>query len=90
MDSAVNAESNEEIELLHQQVDELKIQNTNYESAGKKDSLNLIKCQIAADESLTKEKKKAKGTNWIAGTISFFGGAGIGGAIVGLYLLLKP
>lgn len=89
MDSAVNAESNEYISLLQKQVDELNIQIDNFESIKKKHESDLVRLEEERQSGISKEKRKGKFKAVVSGTVSFVGGVGIGGAIVGLYFLLR-
>ena len=89
MDSAVNAESNEYIELLQKQVDELKIQIAEFELIKKKHESDLVRLEEERQIGISKEKRKGKFKAIVSGTVSFAGGVGVGCAIVGLYFLLR-
>lgn len=89
MDSAVNAESNEYINLLQKQVDELNIQIASLESIKNKQKSDLEKLEAEKQSVISREKRKGTFKGVVAGTTSFAGGVGVGGLIVGLYFLLK-
>lgn len=89
MDSAINAESNAYIDLLQKQVDELNIQIDSFESIKKKHESDLVRLEEERQSGISKEKRKGKFKAVVSGTVSFVGGVGIGGAIVGLYFLLR-
>ena len=89
MDSAINAESNDYIDLLQKQVDELNIQIDSFESIKKKHESDLVRLEEERQSGISKEKRKGKFKAVVSGTVSFVGGVGIGGAIVGLYFLLR-
>ena len=89
MDSAVNAESNEYIELLQKQVDELNIQIENFEFIKKKHESDLVRLEGERQIGISNEKRKGKFKAIVSGTVSFAGGVGVGCAIVGLYFLLR-
>ena len=89
MDSAVNAESNEYINLLQKQVDELNIQIDSFESIKAKQKSDLEKLEAEKQSGISREKRKGTFKGVVAGTTSFAGGVGVGGLIVGLYFLLR-
>ena len=71
------------------QVDELNIQIDNFESIKKKHESDLVRLEEERQSGISKEKRKGKFKAVVSGTVSYVGGVGIGGAIVGLYFLLR-